>query len=54
MTYEDKEIGSLTILNRGNEGNLHLNEDNQKNIALVKSHPPTSHEGKYAQKEVIN
>jgi hypothetical protein len=41
MKYEDKDLGSLTILNQGNEANLHLCEDGWKNIALIKSHPPT-------------
>jgi hypothetical protein len=41
MKYEDKDPGSITILNQGNKGNLHFCEDNQKKIALNKPHPPT-------------
>jgi hypothetical protein len=40
MKYEDKDPGSIMILNQGNEGALYLCEDDQKSIALIKSHPP--------------
>jgi hypothetical protein len=39
--YKDNEMGSITILNHGNEEKLHLHEDDRKNITLIKSHPPT-------------
>jgi hypothetical protein len=51
MKYEDKDPGSLTILNQGNEGTLHLCEDDWKNIALIKSHPPTLDQGKDTQED---
>jgi len=38
MRYEDKDLSSLIILNQGSEGNLHLCEDDWKNIALIEFH----------------
>jgi hypothetical protein len=51
MKYEDKDPGSLTILNQGNEGTLHLCEDDWKRISLIKSHPPTLDQGKNTQND---
>jgi hypothetical protein len=51
MKYEDKDPGSLTILNQGNKGNLHLCEDDRKNISLIKSHPPTLDQGEDTQED---
>jgi hypothetical protein len=36
-------------LNQGNEGTLPLCEDDQKNVALIKSHPPTLDKGENTQ-----
>jgi hypothetical protein len=40
MRYEGKDLGSLTILNQGNEGTLLFCNGDQKIIALIKSYPP--------------
>jgi hypothetical protein len=47
--YKDKYLGSITILKPGNERKLHLSEDDQKNIALMRSHPPTLEQRKDTQ-----
>jgi hypothetical protein len=39
MKYEDKDPGSLTILNQGNEGTLHLCEDD-RNKSLWMTYAP--------------
>jgi hypothetical protein len=39
--YKDKDLGSIAILKPTNEKKLHLPGDDQKKIALIKSHPPS-------------
>jgi hypothetical protein len=49
MRYENKYPRSITILNQGNEGALHLCDDDQKRIALIKSHPLDLDQGRNSQ-----
>jgi hypothetical protein len=47
--YKDKDLGSITILKRGNEKKSHVSKDDPKNIALIASPPPTWKQGKDTQ-----
>jgi hypothetical protein len=54
--YKDKYLDSITVLKLSNQKKLHLYEDDQKNISLIKSHPPTLEQGKDTQdgEEVVD
>jgi hypothetical protein len=56
LKYEEKDMGSLTILNQGINKTIHLCEYDINNDSLIESHPPTLYQGEYTReyKKVVD